>query len=104
MLLCASCGSHSYQARAERQIRDLEAKGHGALPICMAKTHLSLTDNSARKGAPADWVLPIREVRASIGAGFVVPLVGSVRTMPGLPSSPNAERIDLDGDEVVGLA
>ncbi len=96
----------TYEPRAEKKIRQYEARGYGDLPICMAKTHLSFTNNSARKGAPTGFELPIRDIRASIGAGFVVPLVGSVRTMPGLPSRPSAERVDVDGDtgEVVGLS
>ena len=94
----------SYEATAEKQIAAYEKAGFDKLPMCMAKTHLSLTDNSARKGAPEGFVLPIREVRASVGAGFIVPLVGSVRTMPGLSSRPNAESVDLVDGEVVGLA
>ncbi len=102
--LVYGAGGVSFERKAENQIRDFEARGYGHLPICMAKTHLSLTENSARKGAPEGFVLPIRELRASVGAGFIVPLVGSVRTMPGLSSHPNAESVDLVDGEVVGLA
>jgi formate--tetrahydrofolate ligase len=62
----------------------------------MAKTHLSLSDDPSRKGAPRDFTLTIREVRASVGAGFIYPLVGEMRTMPGLPSHPAAENVDID--------
>jgi formate--tetrahydrofolate ligase len=71
----------------------------------MAKTHLSLTHNSKLMGAPRGWTLPIREVRASVGAGFVLPLAGDIRTMPGLPVHPAAHGIDIDEDgNVVGLS
>jgi formyltetrahydrofolate synthetase len=71
----------------------------------MAKTHLSFTANPSIKGAPSGFTLPIREVRASVGAGFIYPLVGEMRTMPGLPSHPAAERVDIDFEtgNVVGL-
>jgi formate--tetrahydrofolate ligase len=94
-----------YEPAAERQIRDYERNGFGNLPICMAKTHLSLTADPKVKGAPTDFSLPIREVRASVGAGFIYPIVGAMRTMPGLPKSPAAERVDIDLEtgRVVGL-
>ena len=70
----------------------------------MAKTHLSISHDPSLKGAPSGFTLPIREVRASIGAGFIYPLVGDMRTMPGLSASPAAEQIDLDENgEIVGL-
>ena len=70
----------------------------------MAKTHLSLSHDPALKGRPRGFRVPIRDVRASMGAGFLYPLVGEMRTMPGLPSEPNAWKIDLDDDgNVVGL-
>lgn len=95
----------SYEAAAESQIRQYERAGFGNLPICMAKTHLSLSDNPNRKGAPTGFTLPIREVRASVGAGFIYPLVGEMRTMPGLPAHPAAENVDIDFStgRVVGL-
>ena len=72
--------------------------------MCIAKTHLSISSDPALKGAPTGWRLPVREVRASVGAGFVYPICGDMRTMPGLPSHPAAERIDIDDNgEVVGL-
>lgn len=98
-------GSVVYEAQAESQIKNYEKNGFGSLPICMAKTHLSLTADPNIKGAPRGFVLPIREVRASVGAGFIYPLVGTMRTMPGLPSHPAAERVDIDFEtgRVVGL-
>jgi formyltetrahydrofolate synthetase len=95
----------SYDKNAETQIRTYERSGFGNLPICMAKTHLSLSADPNLKGAPTGFTLPIREVRASVGAGFIYPLVGEMRTMPGLPSHPAAEAVDIDFDtgRVVGL-
>jgi len=94
----------SYTAQAAKQIKDYESNGFGHLPICMAKTHLSLSHDAALKGAPTGFLLPIREVRASVGAGFIYPICGDMRTMPALPEHPAAERIDIDGNgNVVGL-
>ncbi|XP_019114551.2 monofunctional C1-tetrahydrofolate synthase, mitochondrial [Larimichthys crocea] len=80
-------------------------QGYGTLPICMAKTHLSLSHMPDKKGAPTGFVLPIRDVRASIGAGFIYPLVGTMSTMPGLPTRPCFYDIDLDPvtEEITGL-
>ncbi len=94
----------SYEPAAERQIRDYEANGFGNLPICMAKTHLSLSHDPALKGAPSGFTLPIREVRASVGAGFIYPLCGDMMTMPGYGEHPAAENVDIDEDgQIVGL-
>jgi len=94
-----------YSAQAARQLSTYERAGFGHLPVCIAKTHLSISSDPALKGAPSGWTLPVREVRASAGAGFVYPICGEMRTMPGLSSSPAAARIDLDGDgEIVGLS
>ena len=94
----------SYTTQAEGQIRDYEANGFGGLPICMAKTHLSLSHDPTLKGAPSGFVFPIREVRASVGAGFIYPICGDMRTMPALPEHPAAEKIDIDENgNVVGL-
>jgi formate--tetrahydrofolate ligase len=94
----------SYTTKAEQQIRDYEANGFGGLPICMAKTHLSLSHDPLLKGAPRNFTLPIREVRASVGAGFIYPICGDMRTMPALPEHPAAEKIDIDENgNVVGL-
>jgi len=93
-----------YLPAAEQQITKYTELGYGHLPICMAKTHLSISHDPARKGRPAGFRVPIRDVRASMGAGFLYPLLGEMRTMPGLPSAPNTWKIDLDDDgNVVGL-
>jgi formate--tetrahydrofolate ligase len=93
-----------YEPLAEQQIRDYEANGFGSLPICMAKTHLSLSHDPALKGAPKGFTFPVREVRASVGAGFIYPICGDMRTMPGLSAHPAAEKVDLDEDgNIVGL-
>jgi formyltetrahydrofolate synthetase len=93
-----------FEPLAERQIRDYEANGFGNLPICMAKTHLSLSHDPKLKGAPTGFILPITEVRASVGAGFIYPLCGDMRTMPGLPEHPAAEQVDIDENgDIVGL-
>ncbi|NWF69748.1 MAG: formate--tetrahydrofolate ligase [Chloroflexi bacterium] len=94
----------SYEAAAERQIRDYESNGFGNLPICMAKTHLSLSHDPTLKGAPKGFTLPVREVRASVGAGFIYPICGEMRTMPGLSDHPAAEKVDIDDDgNILGL-
>jgi formate--tetrahydrofolate ligase len=95
----------SYTPAARRQLDRFERNGFGELPVCMAKTHLSISSDPKLLGAPTGWTLPVREVRASVGAGFVYPICGDMRTMPGLGSSPAATRIDLDTDgEIVGLS
>jgi formate--tetrahydrofolate ligase len=93
-----------YLPAAEQQIRKYTELGYGGLPICMAKTHLSISHDPALKGRPSGFRVPIRDVRASLGAGFLYPLLGEMRTMPGLPSEPNTWKIDLDEHgNVVGL-
>ncbi len=93
-----------YTAAATKQLDSYEANGFGTLPVCIAKTHLSISSDPTLKGAPTGWRLPVREVRASVGAGFVYPICGDMRTMPGLGANPAAHRIDLDENgEVVGL-
>jgi methylenetetrahydrofolate dehydrogenase (NADP+) / methenyltetrahydrofolate cyclohydrolase / formyltetrahydrofolate synthetase len=86
----------SYEPLAERQIISYEKAGFGDLPVCMAKTHLSLSHDPDRKGVPTEFTLPIREVRASVGAGFIYPLVGTMSTMPGLATRPAFMGIDID--------
>jgi formate--tetrahydrofolate ligase len=81
---------------AAKQLDTYEKAGFGHLPVCIAKTHLSISSDSSLKGAPTGWTLPVREVRASVGAGFVYPICGDMRTMPGLGSQPAAKAIDLD--------
>ena len=85
-----------YSASAARSLDLYERCGWGSLPICMAKTHLSISSDPTLKGAPTGWRLPVREVRASVGAGFVYAICGDMQTMPGLGSSPAATRIDID--------
>ncbi|GAA4857171.1 formate--tetrahydrofolate ligase [Saccharopolyspora rosea] len=95
----------SYQPAAAKALDDYEANGFGELPVCIAKTHLSLSSDPTLLGAPTGWTLPVREVRASVGAGFVYPICGEMRTMPGLGSHPAAERIDIDEHgQIVGLS
>ena len=94
-----------FSTKANKQIDTYEANGFGDLPVCIAKTHLSISSDASLKGAPTGWTLPVREVRAAVGAGFVYPICGDMRTMPGLGSSPAAARIDIDENgEVVGLS
>jgi formate--tetrahydrofolate ligase len=93
-----------YQPAAARRIDDYERAGFGGLPVCIAKTHLSISSDPALRGAPRGWRLPVREARANVGAGFVYLVSGDMRTMPGLSNSPAAERIDIDENgNVVGL-
>jgi formate--tetrahydrofolate ligase len=93
-----------FEPAAARQIESYERNGFGGLPVCLAKTHLSISSDPALKGAPRGWVLPVREARASVGAGFIYLICGEMRTMPGLSSAPAAERIDIDeGGDIVGL-
>jgi formate--tetrahydrofolate ligase len=95
----------SYTPVAKRQLARFERSGFGDLPVCMAKTHLSISSDPKLLGAPTGWTLPVREVRASVGAGFVYPICGDMRTMPGLGASPAATRIDLnEHGEIVGLS
>lgn len=97
-------GNIVYEPLAERQIRDYEANGFGNLPICMAKTHLSLSHDPALKNAPSGFTVTVREARASVGAGFIYPLLGDMRTMPGLSEHPAAENVDIDENgNIVGL-
>ncbi len=94
-----------YTPLAARQLAGYERNGFGGLPVCIAKTHLSLSHDPTLKGAPTGWRLPVREVRASVGAGFIYPICGDMRTMPGLGTSAAAERIDIDENgEIVGLS
>jgi formate--tetrahydrofolate ligase len=94
-----------YDIKAQRQLASYEAHGYGDLPICMAKTQYSFSHNPALLGAPTGWVLPVREVQLAAGAGFVLPLTGSINRMPGLGLHPAAHNIDIDEDgNVVGLS
>jgi formate--tetrahydrofolate ligase len=96
------------EVAADRKVRDqlaeFEAAGHGNLPICVAKTQYSFSADPSVRGAPTGHILPVREVRLSAGAGFVVAICGDIMTMPGLPKSPAAERIGLSANgEIEGL-
>ncbi len=94
-----------YDIKAKRQLDDYEAHGYGNLPICMAKTQYSFSHNPSLLGAPTGWTLPVREVQLVAGAGFVLPLTGSINRMPGLGLHPAAHSIDIDEDgNVVGLS
>jgi len=94
-----------FDAKAEKQLARYEDLGWGHLPICMAKTQYSLSHDPSLLGAPTGWVLPIREVQASIGAGFILPLTGTIRRMPGLGAHPAAHTIDIDAEgNIVGLS
>lgn len=93
-----------YEPLADKQIKSYEDNGFGNLPICMAKTHLSISHDPSLKGRPKGFTVPVREVRASVGAGFIYPLLGEMRTMPGLGSKPAYMNVDIDEDgQVVGL-
>jgi methylenetetrahydrofolate dehydrogenase (NADP+)/methenyltetrahydrofolate cyclohydrolase/formyltetrahydrofolate synthetase/formate--tetrahydrofolate ligase len=97
-------GTIAYSPQAETQIADFEKAGFGYLPICMAKTHLSISDDPAVKGAPQGYGVTVREVRASVGAGFIFPLLGEMSTMPGLGATPGFMKVDVNEDgDVVGL-
>lgn len=94
-----------YLPAAARQLDTYERNGFGNLPVCIAKTHLSISSDPTLLGAPTGWRLPVREVRASVGAGFVYPICGDMRTMPGLGADPAAHHIDLDEEgEIVNLS
>ncbi|WP_150121370.1 formate--tetrahydrofolate ligase, partial [Sulfitobacter sp. HI0023] len=90
--------------KIRNQLKDWEAQGYGHLPVCMAKTQYSFTTDPDRRGAPTGFGVPVREVRLSAGAGFVVVICGEIMTMPGLPRVPSAENICLNADgDVEGL-
>lgn len=94
-----------YSAVAEEQIARYERNGYGRLPVCVAKTHLSISGDPKLKGAPTGHTLRVREVRASVGAGFVYPICGDMRTMPGLGAHPAAHSMDIDAEgRITGLS
>jgi formate--tetrahydrofolate ligase len=97
-------GSVEYSEEAEERIATFTRLGYGDLPVCMAKTQLSLSHNPKLKGRPTGFTLPIRDVRLSAGAGFIYPLCGTMLTMPGLPSDPAGAQVDIDEHgHIVGL-
>ena len=91
----------SVDQKTINQINDLEAEGFGNLPVCIAKTQYSFSSDPNAKGAPEGHILPVREVRLSAGAGFVVVVCGDIMTMPGLPRVPAANRIRMNDKGVV---
>lgn len=97
--------SVKYTKIAEKQIEAISANGFQKLPICMAKTHLSLSDDPKKVGRPENFAVTVTEIKVAAGAGFIYPLLGQMRTMPGLPTHPNAENIDIDEKgEIIGLS
>jgi methylenetetrahydrofolate dehydrogenase (NADP+)/methenyltetrahydrofolate cyclohydrolase/formyltetrahydrofolate synthetase len=98
-------GNVTYTPETEAKMALFTKMGLSHLPLCMAKTHLSFTHDPAVKGAPRDWTLPITDIRASVGAGFLYPLCGTMRTMPGLPTRPAFTDVDIDLEtgRVLGL-
>jgi formate--tetrahydrofolate ligase len=92
-----------YHYEASAAVERFTRLGYGTLPVCMAKTQSSLSDDKTKLGRPRDWKLTVREIRLSAGAGMVIPVCGSIMTMPGLPARPAAENIDLVNGEIVGL-
>ena len=90
-----------YESAAEKELTKLEALGFGNMPICMAKTQYSLSDDAAKLGAPKDFMVTVKKVKVSAGAGFVVVQTGDIMTMPGLPKVPAAEKIDVDENGVI---
>ena len=93
-----------YDSLAEKKIKLFTEVGFDKLPMCMAKTHLSLSHDPSVKGRPRNFRIPVRDVRASVGAGFLYPLLGTMMTMPGLPSIPASTKVDIDENgNTVGL-
>jgi formate--tetrahydrofolate ligase len=93
-----------FTAQAKKQLDTLKALGFDNLPICVAKTQYSFSDDATKLGAPTDFTVTVRQVKVYAGAGFIVVLTGDIMTMPGLPKSPAAERIDVDGNgKITGL-
>ena len=96
--------SISAPANVKKQIDDLQENGYGHFPVCVAKTQYSFSTDPTLRGAPSNHEIPIREVRLSAGAEFIVMVCGDIMTMPGLPKVPAAERIDIDDSgNIVGL-
>ena len=93
-----------YEDKASKTLKELEDMGYGKLPVCMAKTQMSLSDDASVKGRPTNFKITVREVRLSAGAGFIVAICGAIMTMPGLPKVPAAEKIDVDSQgRITGL-
>ena len=93
-----------YALKAKSQLEKIVKLGLGNLAVCIAKTQKSLSDDPNKRGRPRGFTIKIREVQLSSGAGFIVPIAGNIMRMPGLPVSPSAEKIDIDGDgKISGL-
>ena len=90
-----------FEPAARKKLKLFTELGFDKLPICMAKTHLSISHDPKVKGAPKDFVFPVRDIRASVGAGFLYPLCGTMRTMPGMPSVPAYTKVDVDKNGVI---
>jgi formyltetrahydrofolate synthetase len=98
-------GEVTYSPEAREALKRYDDEGYGNLPVCMAKTHLSLSHDPTLKNAPEGFIFPVTDARLSAGAGFVYPLAGDIRTMPGLGSKPAYMGIDIDVEtgNVIGL-
>lgn len=93
-----------FTAEAEKNLKEIEALGFGDIPVCVAKTQYSLSDDQTKLGKPENFKITVRELKLSAGAGFVVALTGNILTMPGLPKKPSANNIDCDNDgNITGL-
>jgi formate--tetrahydrofolate ligase len=89
---------------AKKQLEEIEALGFDKMPVCVAKTQYSLSDDPVKLGRPQGFAITVRELRVSAGAGFIVALTGSILTMPGLPAHPAAEKMDIDAEgRITGL-
>jgi formate--tetrahydrofolate ligase len=92
-----------FSKNANSDLATIERLGFGGLPICMAKTPASLSDDASRLGRPHDFPLAVRGIQINAGAGFLVVLTGDILRMPGLPRRPRAESVDVDGGRVIGV-
>jgi formate--tetrahydrofolate ligase len=96
-------GEVRYTQRAERDLRSIEKNGYHNLPVCIAKTPISLSDNPKLRGRPENFCVTVREIVIAAGAGFLIPLTGDILRMPGLPKYPQAEKIDLRDNDIIGI-
>ena len=94
----------NFTKAAQKQLKEIEDLGYDKMPICMAKTQYSFSDDATKLGRPTGFTITVRELRLSAGAGFIVALTGNVLTMPGLPKHPAAENMDIDNNgKITGL-
>src|SRR5690606_14943047 len=94
----------TYTNEARKALAEIKELGFGHLPVCMAKTQMSLSDNPRLKGVPRGWELTVRDLKLAAGAGFIIVMAGNILTMPGLPKTPAAQKVDLLPDgRIVGL-